>query len=121
MVWDFTQAQTQLIDTRVLVHTCVCMGVRLEFLLIYMTNIISFIYISVKRLPKALGCLLFLSRDTGQEAKNSRRFSRLRRTMLTCIPAKLLVHRLCLSRQRLHGTDSELFSQDRGYNLAVAA
>lgn len=123
MIWDLTNAQTQLTDHA---HMCANGYVHIQmyvcvlgFLLIYMNNIIPFIYISITRFPTALGCLLFLSRDIGQEADRSC-FTRLRHMMLTCIPAKLLVHK-ALSRQKLHGTDSELFSQGRRYSLAVAA
>lgn len=72
---------------------CMCMCVCWGFLLTYMTNTTLVFYISTKRFPTVLGCLLFVSRDIGQKADNPCCLARLRRAMLTCIPAKLLVHK----------------------------
>lgn len=61
------------------VFICACVSVCLGSLLICMTNIILFIYISIKRFPTTLGSLLFLRQDSGHEADNSCCLARLRR------------------------------------------
>lgn len=56
----------------------------------------------------------------GQEADNSHCLARLRPVVrLAWLPNDGYT-RLSLKRQKLHGTDSELFSQGRRDNLAVA-
>lgn len=97
--------------------TCLCLGPSW----ISIFDSMTFIYITIKWFPTALSAWYFQVRTLGKRQVTFVVWPDCdTQCWLAFFPQIIGAHG-CLSRQKLHITDSELFLQGQRYNLAVAA